>query len=248
MPLRTPALLSLLLVVLSGFKARAEEFGAPSVFEHGARSAKVVALTFDACSTKENGYDPRIIETLRTTQTPATLFLGGFWMEAHRALVRQLAQSPLFELASHSYTHPHLDQLSPEKLERQIDLAQKTFVHLTGRPAALFRPPFGDLNTSVVEAAWRHKLRTVTWDLPSGDPDPQLSLENLVQRTIRSTKPGSIVVLHMNGRGIHTAEALPLIIAGLKERGFSFVTVGKLLETEGKQAPVQVAEPAPERK
>jgi peptidoglycan-N-acetylglucosamine deacetylase len=152
-------------------------------------------------------------------------------MEAHAPVVKQLAKNRLFELASHSYTHPHLDQRTPEQVERQFTLAQKTFVRLTGHEAALFRPPFGDLNASVVEAAWRHKLRTVTWDLPSGDPDPTLSLENLVKRTVRDAKGGSVIVLHMNGRGIHTAEALPQIIDGLKARGFQFTTVGELLKT-----------------
>jgi peptidoglycan/xylan/chitin deacetylase (PgdA/CDA1 family) len=40
---------------------------------------------------------------------------------------------------------------------------------------------------------------------------------------------GSIVVLHMNGRGWNTAEALPDIIGELRRKGFSLVTVGEIM-------------------
>jgi len=42
-------------------------------------------------------------------------------------------------------------------------------------------------------------------------------------------KSGSIIVMHINRRGWHTAEALPEIISRLRKRGFTFVTVGELL-------------------
>ena len=44
-----------------------------------------------------------------------------------------------------------------------------------------------------------------------------------------SAKSGSIVVMHANGRGWHTAEALPLLIEDLRKRGFEFATVGEML-------------------
>ena len=42
-------------------------------------------------------------------------------------------------------------------------------------------------------------------------------------------RPGSIIIAHANGRGYHTAEALPRAIAGLKAKGYEFVTVSELL-------------------
>ena len=47
--------------------------------------------------------------------------------------------------------------------------------------------------------------------------------------TIRNARPGSIILMHANGRGYHTAEALPAVIAGLKAKGFEFVTVYELM-------------------
>jgi hypothetical protein len=42
-------------------------------------------------------------------------------------------------------------------------------------------------------------------------------------------KPGSIIIFHINKRAPFTKKALPDIIAGLREKGFHFVTVSQLL-------------------
>ena len=57
------------------------------------------------------------------------------------------------------------------------------------------------------------------------------SLENgtgdaLVEFVLKRTKPGAIILLH-NGRNA-TVEALPRIIAGLRQRGLRFVTIEQL--------------------
>ena len=44
-----------------------------------------------------------------------------------------------------------------------------------------------------------------------------------------ATRPGSIIIAHANGRGYHTAAALPLAIPKLKALGYEFVTVSELL-------------------
>jgi hypothetical protein len=51
----------------------------------------------------------------------------------------------------------------------------------------------------------------------------------IVAETLRSVRPGSIVLAHANGRGFHTGAALPRILDELSKRGYRFVTVGELL-------------------
>jgi peptidoglycan/xylan/chitin deacetylase (PgdA/CDA1 family) len=55
------------------------------------------------------------------------------------------------------------------------------------------------------------------------------SKKKLIEYVTRNARNGSIVVMHINRRGWHTAEALPEIIARLRRRGYEFVTVGRLL-------------------
>jgi len=48
---------------------------------------------------------------------------------------------------------------------------------------------------------------------------------------------GSIVIMHMNERGWHTAEALPTVIAKLKEKKYQLVTVSELLAASEGEGP-----------
>jgi peptidoglycan/xylan/chitin deacetylase (PgdA/CDA1 family) len=72
-------------------------------------------------------------------------------------------------------------------------------------------------------------LVTVEYDLASGDPDRHATKEKLVEYVTSAAHSGSIIVMHINQRGWHTAEALPDIIAMLRKRGYKLVTVGELL-------------------
>src|SRR5256885_1576200 len=101
---------------------------------------------------------------------------------------------------------------------------------------ALCRPPFGEYDDRVVQIARSIGLRTVEYDLPSGDPGAPTN--KLVEWVLEKAQPGSIVVMHLNHVRFHTADALPEIIAGLRARGFTFVKVSDLA---GGGAPAAVA-------
>lgn len=221
-------------------QARADADPAVDVFRHGLRNHPKVALTFDACSTRRNQLDQKIVEVLVNMGAPATFFLGGEWMKANSDFVQALLRLPQFELASHGYSHPHMDRMPKTDLKTEFIKAQTTFQEMLGRKATFFRPPFGDYDAKVVREARRQGMETVTWDLPSGDPDKGFTAKMLVDRVVNHSKNGSIVVLHMNGHGWKTAQALPKIIAGLKAKGFELVTVGRLYQ-EAKSSRTKLA-------
>ena len=201
----------------------------PQVITHGSRAFKTVALTFDACQTrKPAGYDAKIIGILRATHTPATLVLGGRWMETHTAATRDLAADPLFELGNHSYLHPHMTTLTPAQMRKEMQATQDVMYRLTGKQGRIFRPPYGEYNPTLTAQAAQLGLKTLTWEVVTGDPDPHITAPSIIRTVLTRAKPGSVVIMHMNGRGWHTAEALPAVIRGLKKRGYRFVTVSQL--------------------
>ena len=53
-------------------------------------------------------------------QVPATLFLGGKWMEEHVDETIELAGYPQFELASHTWHHPHLTRESDARVREEF--------------------------------------------------------------------------------------------------------------------------------
>ncbi len=197
---------------------------------NGPRNEKKIALTFDACSTRRpSAYDDRVIAILERTRTPATLFLGGKWMKDEPGHTRELAGNPLFELANHTYIHPHLTRASDERIRKELSMTQDEMYALTGRRATLFRPPYGEYDSRVVRIAASMGLTTIEYDLPSGDPDIHATKQRLIDWVTRKARGGSIIVMHMNRRGWHTAEALPDIIRILRMKGYKLVTVGELL-------------------
>jgi peptidoglycan/xylan/chitin deacetylase (PgdA/CDA1 family) len=143
-----------------------------------------------------------------------------------------LASNPKFELGNHSWSHPDLPGLSEEIISKEILKTQNLLYRLTGRQARLFRLPAGlydDLTLSVI--AW-HGLYTIQWDVETGDPDPTIDAGRMNWAVRERVQNGSIIIMHANGRGWHTAEALPEMIEYLRGQGYTLVTVSQLLGLE----------------
>ena len=150
---------------------------------HGPRTERRIALTFDACTTRNvSQYDARITRELVSANAKATIFLGGGWAKEEADHVKELAANPLFELGNHSYTHPHMARIvDAKRLDEELLKTQSEVFELTGQTPRLFRPPYGEYNERLVKAAAQAGLTTVEYDLPSGDPDQHATKERLVE-------------------------------------------------------------------
>jgi len=201
------------------------------IIEHGPRNSRNIALTFDACPTnREDEYDEKVIEVLIREKVPATLFMSGKWVEKNPDTARNLANQPQFEIAAHTYFHPHLPEKTDERVLREMKRTQAMIKKVTGKTPRYYRPPFGEVDERVAKIAKEAGLVTIQYDIASGDPDPNLSPKRIVRAILREAKGGSIIVFHMNRNGVHTAEMLPGIIDGLRKKGFVLVTVGEMLK------------------
>jgi len=212
--------LTITLVVLFVTPSRAVE---PVIIEHGPRDSKMVALTFDACPTiKEDEYDERVIEVLVKERVPATLFMSGRWVEKNEEKAKFLASKPQFEIANHTFWHPHMLEKDDERILRELKRTQAVIKKTTGKKPKYFRPPFGEADERLAKLAAQAGLNTVQYDIASGDPDPGLSAKRIARAVVVDAKGGSIVVFHMNKNGPHTAEALSEIIKGCGKRDSSW--------------------------
>ena len=204
---------------------------APAIFEHGPRDSSEIALTFDACPTsRSDEYDEKVIDVLLAEKVPATLFMSGRWVERNPERTKFLASQPQFEIAAHSYYHPHMVEKDDERVLRELKRTQALIKKVTGKTPRYFRPPFGEVDDRVAKLAAETGLVTVQYDISSGDADPNLSPQRIARSVLREASGGSIIVFHMNRNGTHTAEVLPVIISGLRRKGFTLVTVGELLK------------------
>ncbi len=190
----------------------------------------VVALTFDVCPRHAGpGIDTAIVRILRDSLVPATFFVSGDWLLKHAAAFPLLSSLPGSEIANHTMTHPHLPLLSPDSIRWELAETQRLLSQHVPHPAPYFRPPFGETDPMVDSVAASLGIRMIMFDIASGDPDPTFDAARLHRSVVPRVRPGSIVVMHINGGGRHTAEALPSIIRDIRRRGFILGTVSDVL-------------------
>lgn len=226
-------LLFFLLTIFFSTSVFAADSPGSLIIEHGPRNSKKIALTFDACPTgRPDEYDENVIDILLRENVRATLFMSGRWVEKNPEQAKYLASLPQFEIAAHSFYHPHMTEKDDVRDAREFSRTQAMIKKVTGKTPRYFRPPYGEVDERVAKLAVSAGLVTIQYDIPSGDPDPGLAPQRIARAILRDAKGGSIIVFHMNRNGVHTAEALPEIIDGLRKKGFLLVTVGELLQEE----------------
>ncbi len=212
-------------------QAAAAAPAAPFAIAGVTTSERVVALTFDACATKKqaNGFDRKVFQILARDRIPATFFLSGRWVEKHPSAAKAIAAAPWIELGNHTYSHPRLTLTRKERIRWQIRHTNEILQKRIGRPALSLRPPAGAFNATVVKIANQEHLPVILWSVISGDAGGHVPARRMDRSVLEETKPGSIIIFHVNKRAPFTKKALPDIIAGLRREGFRFVTISQLL-------------------
>lgn len=201
-----------------------------SVLVHGLRRSHDVALTFDACPTSSRpGFSAAIVDYLISEHVPATFFVSGRWAEVHASAFERLTAVPFFETALHGYRHRPLKDASEAAILAEIEDGRRALLRLGASPQQLFRPPFGDQPPALPESARHAGVVPVLWDVVSGDPNPKATAADIERDVLRHVRGGSIIVMHVNGRGVATPAALPVLLPQLRRRGYRFVTVSELL-------------------
>lgn len=202
---------------------------------------KKVALSFDAAWGADD--TDELLAILDKYKVKATFFIVGDWARKYPDMVKKLADAG-HDIANHSNKHPHMNQMSKEAIKSDIMAAHETLKNVTGQEANLFRPPYGEYNDTVIEAAKECNYYTIQWDVDSLDWK-EYGLQELIDKVVKhkNLRPGSIVLLHNNAK--YTAKALDSIVKGLIDQGYTLVPVSELilkevpytLDHEGRQQP-----------
>ncbi|MFI5255002.1 MAG: polysaccharide deacetylase family protein [Candidatus Limnocylindrales bacterium] len=197
---------------------------AAKVIHHGARTAPVVALTFD------DGWSParvrEILAILVRNKVPATFFPYANAMRRSPATWRAVAAAG-YPVGNHTVSHPRLTTLSATAIRYQICGFRGVADDLLGRPSiAWFRPPYGRWNPLVARIAascgYQH---VVLWDVDSRD----WTGESPLAITVRASAGGDGSIVLMHAGPANTPLALQGVIDAYRARGFDFVTIPELL-------------------
>ncbi|MDA0301298.1 MAG: polysaccharide deacetylase family protein, partial [Chloroflexi bacterium] len=199
---------------------------------YGDRTARRVSLTFDAGA--DVGFAADILDTLARERVVASFGMTGAWAEQHPALVKRIADED-HHFINHSWSHGSFTGLSTTsrpmtRAERwdELDRTEAIIQRIAGvSTLPYFRPPYGDTDASVLaDVGARGYAVTAMWAVDSLGWNG-LSAPGIVERTLRLTSPGAIVIFHVGAQS-QDAAALPAIIRGLREAGYEFVSVATL--------------------
>ena len=214
---------------------------------NGSRDKKEIAITFDAdmtnwmekelISCKVNSFcNKNILKILEENNTPATFFLTGLWTEEYPNQAKEIANNKLFEIGNHSFDHPafEIPCFTLKKVKDKQDeiiKAQDIIKNITGVTPKFFRFPGGCFSKEDTNLVHKLGLATVGWDVVSGDSYLK-SNNQIVNQTIKNTKNGSIIIMHLSGvkNVSDTDVAVFSIIKTLKNKGFTFVTISQLIK------------------
>ncbi|GAA1638107.1 polysaccharide deacetylase family protein [Actinoplanes couchii] len=171
-----------------------------------------VGLTFD--DGPAAGNTPNLLAALRNNGLRATMFNQGQYAAANPALVKAQVDAGMW-VANHSYTHPHMTQLSQSAMESEISRTQTAIANGGGGTPKLFRPPYGETNATLRAAEQKFGLTEIIWDVDSQDWN-NASTDAIVVAAARLTN-GQVILMH--DWPANTVAAIPRIAQGLTARG-----------------------------
>lgn len=182
-----------------------------------------IALTFDDGPHPEN--TKALLDILHSEKVKATFFLLGETIEKYPGLIRKMVESG-HEIGNHSFSHIKISEIGAKRYWDGVQRTSDLLHQYAKTKISLFRPPYGELNLSILKHVLVNKLVLVNWSLDSNDSwikDKNKLTQYIKTKNVRS---GDIILFHEDYKV--TIDAIKGIITDLKERGFIFVTISEL--------------------
>lgn len=184
---------------------------------------KKVAFTMN-CAWNADDID-KILEALEKQNVKITFFMVGEWIDKYPEAVEKIYKAG-HEIANHSDTHKHVNNLSYDDNVKEIMSANEKIKKITGEENKLYRPPYGEYNNTVIKSAKENGYIPIQWNLDTLDYTG-ITGEEMWNRIEGKLKQGDIILSH-NGTK-HTADSIDLLIKNIKEKGFEIVKVSDLI-------------------
>ncbi|MEU7916627.1 polysaccharide deacetylase family protein [Microbispora bryophytorum] len=193
-------------------------------------SSGYVGLTYDDGPNPSN--TTNLLNTLRSNGLRATFFNIGQNAQNNPSLVRAQVDAGMW-VGNHSWTHPHLTQMSSSQIQSELQRTQQAIQQATGTAPKLFRPPYGETNSTLKSVEQQLGLREIIWDVDSQDWNGA-STSQIVQAAGR-LQNGQIILMH--DQYATTVQAISQIAANLRSRnlcaGMISPTTGRAVAPDG---------------
>lgn len=217
--MRSRRFVGILLALILGCGSALATFGSPDL---------LIALTID--DGPDPRFTPRVLDTLSKYNSHATFFVIGKSVEEHPELAREIVRSGN-EIANHTMTHPHLENLSYEETMQELNLAEEKIREVTGMKSVFFRPPRGKANPQAMQAIKNSGMRVAFWTLGL-ENHARKTPQDMVSRVMTYIEPGAVLLMHDGNLDRElSVRALPILLEALHEKGYRVVSLNELLHS-----------------
>jgi cellulose synthase/poly-beta-1,6-N-acetylglucosamine synthase-like glycosyltransferase/spore germination protein YaaH/peptidoglycan/xylan/chitin deacetylase (PgdA/CDA1 family) len=210
-------------------------------------SPKKVVITFDDGPDPE--WTPKILDVLKAKRATATFFLIGIQADKFSGLAKRIYREGN-TIGNHTFTHPDVTNMSSTLIKAELNLTERLFASMLGVRTTLMRPPYAideepDTADQVRPLEIPQEMGYITIgnriDPNDWSDSPHRTAEQITDYVLSHLPPcrvenlrcGNIVLLHDGGGDrSETVRALPMIIDGVRARGYEVAPVYELLNMQ----------------
>jgi peptidoglycan-N-acetylglucosamine deacetylase len=184
-----------------------------------------IALTFDD---GPGPYTPQVLHVLEREHVPGTFFEVGVAEQYFHASTTAIVARG-YPIGDHTENHYAMSTLSRRQQQQQLLLQSAAIGQYGAAFPRMFRPPYGLWNSTTLALLKKYRMLMILWTVDTNDYTlPGVS--SIVKSALKGSQPGAIILMHdAGGNRSETVAALPKIIAGLRKRGYTLVTVPQLI-------------------
>jgi peptidoglycan/xylan/chitin deacetylase (PgdA/CDA1 family) len=177
---------------------------------------KEIYLTFD------DGPIPEVtswtLDQLSLYDAKATFFMVGNNIARHREVFKEVIDQG-HSVGNHTNKHMNGWQTNNNEYLQNVEEAEVLF---EGTNNKLFRPPYGRLKHTQYRRL-KNDYKIIMWDVLSGDFSNKLTNEHCLNKSIKNTSTGSIIVFHDSVKSFDKLEyVLPRYMEHFSQQGYSF--------------------------
>lgn len=191
---------------------------------HGDISGKNLYLTFD--EGYENGYTPKILDTLKEVNVKAAFFITGDYIRRNPELVKRMVAEGHI-VGNHTDHHPSLPTVDDTRLKKEITSLSDVFTQQTGAKMQYLRPPMGEYSERTLKITHEMGYRNVFWTVAFADWQPDAGTPEAHKNTVKERlHNGAVILLHAVNKA--NADMLESLIKECQAEGYQFRTLDEI--------------------
>lgn len=192
-----------------------------------------MSLSFD-CAYVDTPTD-EILALLEELNIKATFFMTGEFVLTFPESAKKIRDAG-HEIGCHSLSHPHLLDyalnMRVKQVRRNVEIIQDTL----GVNPRLFRPPFGEFDSTVTATARAEGMEICLWSIDSKDWDWNYKAKDVVKRVTKNVGPGTIILFHLDG--YFTPEVVRQVVPYYRDTlGLEMIPITELMAKGGMTLP-----------